>query len=656
MRFDPSFLDEIRARLPVSQVVARRVKLKRQGREFVGLSPFKQEKTPSFTVNDKKGFYHCFASGEHGDVFTFLMKTEGASFPEAVERLAQEAGLPMPERRPGDAEREAKRATLHEVLEKATCYFEARLQAREGADALRYLRDRGVEDATRRAFRLGFAPPGRYELKQFLASEGVTPEQMAEAGLVISGDDIAVSYDRFRNRIMFPISDLKGRVIAFGGRALDADARAKYMNSPETQLFHKGSVLFNGAGAREAAYADGGVIVVEGYMDVIALTGAGFANAVAPLGTALTTDQLKLLWRMAPEPVLCFDGDAAGTKAAHRALEAALPLLTPGHSLRFAFLPLEQDPDDLVRNEGAEAFRGVLANARPLADVLWAREVESGSWDTPERRAALEARLETLLGEIGDAKVRRHYERDISDRLGSFWSTFRRQTGPARGHARTGHGFAGRDRRSREPWRGSGPAAGAGGDRQFAGSSAASESLKRSGLVRGVSAQFLEREALLVLTPLNHPWFLDAFSEEFAGLEFQNRKIARLRDAMIALQTRQNTLDSEAFRTQLSQQGLGAIVAQVERAVTHKSNWSAQPHASRDDVVTGWRQMSALHHKSLELERELEAAERAFQAEGTDESFARLRDIRLQLLNAEGTEASVEGYGAGTECPGAVSP
>lgn len=656
MRFDSSFLDEIRARLPVSQVVARRVKLKRQGREFVGLSPFKQEKTPSFTVNDKKGFYHCFASGEHGDIFTFLMKTEGADFPEAVERLAQEAGLPMPERRPGDAEREAKRATLQEVMEKATGYFENRLEAREGADALRYLRDRGVEDGIRRTFRIGFAPRGRFELKQFLASEGVAPEQMAEAGLVISGDDIAVPYDRFRNRIIFPITDLKARVIAFGGRALEADTPAKYLNSPETPLFHKGAVLFNGASAREAAYADGSITVVEGYMDVIALAGAGFANTVAPLGTALTVDQLTLLWRMAAEPVLCFDGDAAGTKAAYRALDTALPLLAPGHSLRFAFLPLEQDPDDLVRQEGADAFRAVLANARPLADVLWAREVESGSWDTPERRAALEARLEALLGEIRDAKIKRHYERDISDRLGRFWSASRPGRGPDRGRPRAKEGFAGRGRTSRPPWRGSGRPATAGGDWQLPGRVQASESLKRSDLVRGISAQFREREALLVLTPLNHPWLLEAFSEELAGLEFQSKKIARLRDAMIALQTGQNTLDTEALRTQLSESGLGAIVAQVERAVTHKSDWFAQPHASREDVVTGWRQMSALHHKSLELERELEAAERAFQAEGTDESFARLRDIRLQLLNAEGTEASVDGYGTGAEHPGAASP
>ena len=656
MRFDPSFLDEIRARVPVSQVVARRVKLRRQGREFVGLSPFKQEKTPSFTVSDKKGFYHCFASGEHGDIFTFLMKTEGASFPEAVERLAQEAGLPMPERRPGDAEREARRATLHEALEKAACYFEDRLEAREGREALSYLHDRGVDDALRRTFRLGFAPGGRYELKQFLASEGVAPEQMAEAGLVISGDDIAVPYDRFRNRIIFPIADLKGRVIAFGGRALDANTPAKYLNSPETPLFHKGTVLFNAAGAREAAYKAGGVIVVEGYMDVIALAGAGFANAVAPLGTALTSDQLRLLWRMAPEPVLCFDGDAAGTKAAHRALDTALPLLAPGYSLRFAFLPLEQDPDDLVRREGPEAFRAVLADARPLADVLWAREVESGSWETPERRAALEARLETLLGEVADPKVRHHYERDLAERLRRFWAAFHRQAAPDRGSRGADRGFAGRGGKAGQSWGGAGAAGRFGRDRPFPGRVAASESLRRSGLVRGVSAQFLEREALLVLTPLNHPWCLDVFSEELAELEFQSRQIARLRDAMIALQTQHNTLDREAIRTQLSRNGLDAIVAQVERAVTHKSDWFAQPNASREDVTTAWRQMSALHRKSLELERELKAAERAFQAEGTDESYARLRDIRLQLLNAEGTEASVEGYGAGTEPSGAARP
>ncbi len=337
MRFPPSLLDEIRARLSVSQVVSRKVPLKRAGREFKGLSPFKQERTPSFTVNDQKGFYHCFASGEHGDIFTFLVKTEGLSFPEAVERLAQEAGVPMPKASPRDAQIEDERARLYALLATASDFFEKQLTT-QAQEARRYLEKRGLgRDAISR-FRLGYAPNSKSALKEHLAKAGFSTAEMVASGMLIAGDDIPVAYDRFRHRIMFPIADIKGRVIAFGGRALDPDAPAKYLNSPETPLFHKGTVLFNAHNARAAAHDKGQVIVVEGYMDVIALSEAGFPQTVAPLGTALTEDQLKLLWRMAPEPILCFDGDAAGRRAAFRAVETALPHLRPGFSVQFAFL------------------------------------------------------------------------------------------------------------------------------------------------------------------------------------------------------------------------------------------------------------------------------------------------------------------------------
>ena len=357
MRFPPSLLDEIRARLPVSQVVGRRVKLKRQGREYVGLSPFKQEKTPSFTVNDQKGFYHCFASGEHGDIFTFLMKAEGLGFPEAVERLAREAGVEMPKSSPQAVAQEALSERLRKITEASCVFFQKALSGAEGREARAYLDRRGLSAEDIERFRLGYAPAGRHQLKEHLAAKGFAQEDMAVAGMLIAGDDIPVSYDRFRHRLIFPIADLRGEVIAFGGRALGDDQQPKYLNSPETPLFHKGAVLFNAAAARKAAHERGGVIVAEGYMDVIALTRAGFPNAVAPLGTALTPHQLALLWRMADEPLLCFDGDSAGLKAAYRAVETALPHLKPGKSLRFAFLPKGQDPDDLVQTRGTRRSR-----------------------------------------------------------------------------------------------------------------------------------------------------------------------------------------------------------------------------------------------------------------------------------------------------------
>src|SRR5262245_45989503 len=417
MRFPPQFLDELRARLPVSEVVGRRVKLKKAGREWRGLSPFNKEKTPSFFVNDQKMAWFDFSSGKNGSIFDFVMMTEGVSFPEAVERLAAQAGMPLPKFSPEDEARDQRRRTLNDVVELAAKFFEATLATRIGAKARGYLADRGLDPATQLKFRLGYAPNERFALKEYLGKEGIPVEDMVEAGLLVTGDDIPVPYDRFRDRVIFPINDLRGRVVAFGGRELEKDAQAKYLNSPETPLFHKGATLYNIANARAAAHKGAPVIAVEGYVDVIAMVGAGYEATVAPLGTALTAEQLLLLWKMTDEPTLCFDGDSAGRRAAYRAVDLALPLLKPGKSLRFASLPEGHDPDDLVRAGGREAVTEVIGGARPLAEVLWMRETEAGPLDTPERRAAFEARLGEITGAIGDDSVRKYYRREFGDRL-----------------------------------------------------------------------------------------------------------------------------------------------------------------------------------------------------------------------------------------------
>lgn len=637
MPFDPSFLDEIRARLPVSQVVARRVKLKRQGREFVGLSPFKQEKTPSFTVNDAKGFYHCFASGEHGDIFTFVMKTEGLAFPEAVARLAEEAGLPLPKMAPQQEEQAERIGRLQQALEATASFYQNELAGPRGGPARRYLDERGVEESTREAFRIGFAPADRHALKSHLAGKGFTQEEMVAAGLLIAGEDIPVSFDRFRNRIMFPIGDARDRPIAFGGRALDPSQPAKYLNSPETALFHKGHVLFNAARARAAARERAAVLVVEGYMDVVALVQAGFAHVVAPLGTALSEAQLRLLWRMAPEPMLCFDGDEAGERAAFRAVDTALPHLAPGMSLAFAFLPTGCDPDDLVRSEGAAALQAVLDRAVPLADMVWLRETAGASFETPERRAALEHRLAGLLDRIADQAVRRHYGRHLADRLRRLWSAGEGPPAPAAARRHRAAPFE----RPRRPFprgrrrAGSAPA--------WSDDLPASDSLKRSLLVRSGSAGCTPREALLVLTVLNHPWLLDAYAEEWAAVPLASRPLAQLREAVLQAHALHAPLDSEALHTQLRENGLAAIVARAQDAITHRSDAFMLPGAARRDVEAGWRQVLVLHRKSKELERELEAAERAFRAEESDTAFERLCDIRRQLDAVEGMEAGAEG-------------
>ena len=617
MRFDTSFLDEIRARLPVSQIVGARVKLKRNGREFTGLSPFKDEKTPSFTVNDVKGFYHCFATGEHGDIFTFLMKTEGVSFPEAVERLAGEAGLQMPKQTPEMIQREQSRDRLGELMEAACAFFQKSLTRPEGQAAARYIEGRGLSAATIADFRMGYAPNSRTALKSYLAERGFSESEMARTGMVIHGDDIPVSYDRFRNRVIFPIADLKGRIIAYGGRALDPNQPAKYLNSPETELYHKGAVLYNAARARQAAYDTGMLIATEGYMDVIALAQVGINNAVAPLGTALTPNQMNAMWRMTDEPVLCFDGDVAGQKAAMRAVDNALPLLAPGRSIRFAFMPNGMDPDDLVRAEGASAFHAVIKATKPLVDMLWQREWDAGDWTTPEHRAALEKNLKTKIAEIADQSVRSLYEQEIRDRLFNAWRNSNKSNSSAKTVTGDDWKRRAREQQSNMPW-------------QKKTKFSPSNSLKSGGLVASHGAQISVREALILVSMLNHPWLAEENAEELAGLRFESKAANELVSAILDTLSLQVALDRGAVYDHLNGLGFGATITTIENAITHKGDGFANQDAPREEVETGWRHILEIHIKGTELKRELKAAERDL-AEGSELALERVREIQIEL-------------------------
>jgi DNA primase len=636
MRYPPNFLDEIRARLSVSQVVGRKVSLKRAGREFKGLSPFKMEKTPSFTVNDQKGFYHCFATGEHGDIFGFVMKTDGLSFPEAVERLADEAGVPMPKLGPRDEAREDERERLYRIVEMSADFFQAALMTGAGAEARRYLEKRGLTRETLASFRLGYAPNDRAALRTHLANAGFKVEEMIASGMLIGGDDIPVAYDRFRHRVTFPITDLRGRVIAFGGRALDANAPAKYLNSPDTPLFHKGQILFNAHRARGPAHDKDRVVAVEGYMDVIALTEAGFGETVAPLGTALTEEQIKLLWRMADEPILCFDGDAAGRKAAFRAVETALPLLKPGFSVRFAFLPGGLDPDDLVRQSGPQAFADELAKTRALFDVLWEREAQDQDLSTPEHRAAFEARLKGMVAKIGDASVRTHYESELRETLWALNRTVVREIARGQG-PRKGAGGAGRRNNIAPDWRVR--------ERARLGQSAQIVPQRRSNASPELAAQAEHapaREALVIKTLLNHPWLIDEHSEEIAAMTLASAPLARLRDAILAHQAVDNNLDSTRLRSQLSVTGLGKVVDLVERSVTHRSDRFAEPDAPRAEVDVGWRHALALHERQVGLQKSLEAAVQAYHRDGSEDALARICEIQGLLARASEQPVSAD--------------
>jgi DNA primase len=409
MRYPPSFLDELRARVPVSEIVGQKVKLRKQGREWRGLSPFNKEKTPSFFVNDQKGFYHDFSSGKSGDQFTFLMDTEGLSFPEAVERLAIRAGVPLPKISRELEAQEQRRKTLYEVLELASKFFQMTLASPRGANARGYLADRGILPATQLDFQIGYATSERYALKEYLGSQGVPVSDMIEAGLLVAGDDIAVPYDRFRDRVMIPIHDQRGRIIAFGGRALSNDAPAKYLNSPETPLFHKSETVFNFHRARGPAREDSLVIAVEGYLDAISVYQSGLKCVVAIMGTALTEEQIEGLWRLAPEPVICLDGDRAGLAAAGRSLDRILPNLRTGVSFRFSFLPAGADPDEMVRTSGVDRFKAIIGESIPLWDMLWERELHKRAIETPDHKAQFEKDVLGLIDQIGEKRVRDSY-------------------------------------------------------------------------------------------------------------------------------------------------------------------------------------------------------------------------------------------------------
>ncbi|MHB2167705.1 DNA primase [Alsobacter sp. R-9] len=638
MRFPPGILDEIRARLPVSEVVGKRVRLQKAGREWKGLSPFNAEKTPSFFVNDQKGFYHDFSSGKHGDIFTFLMETEGLPFPEAVERLAGLAGVELPKQSREAEEHEQKAKGLGEAMALAAAFFQAELKGGRGGRARAYLDGRGLLPATREQFGLGYAPAERFALRDHLAGKGVPAEVMIEAGLLIAAEDVAVPYDRFRDRIMFPIHDARGRVIAFGGRAMEKDVPAKYLNSPDTPLFHKGRVLYNHHLARKASHDRGTVIAVEGYVDVIAMSVAGFPNTVAPLGTALTPDQLGLLWRMADEPILCFDGDKAGRRAAWRAVDTALPLLQPGKSLRFAMLPEGQDPDDLARSGGQPALARVLEAAQPLVDVLWSREVEAGPLDTPERRAALERRLREILSAVKDEDLRKHYRAEMDARLRAILP----QAGGGRGEGAGRRGWQQDRRGGRDPRRPTGVP-----ERLRASQSlAASPLFTRS---PGPSP----REALIVLALASHPALLAEQVEALAGLDLAHADALRLREALVDAAAEGDTGEvgeadpaaaSARLRAALEAAGHGPGLGRLVAAVRPGDRWCLDSGADPTEVRDTLRQAMTLHRRALTLHNELRLAETAFAQDPTEPHLAWIRDLQVQISALDGVEADRDAF------------
>jgi len=480
MSLPPGFIDELRDRSSISQVVGRKLtwdaRKSNPGKgDYWAPCPFHAEKTASFHVDDQKGFYYCFGCHAKGNVYSFIQETENVNFMEAVEILAREAGMPMPARDPRAQEKSDHRTVLVDIMEQAVQFYRLQLRTNTASAARDYLEKRGLPETTLEAFQIGYADNSRNGLFQHLTGKGVSPDDIFEAGLAIKPDDGGNPFDRFRNRIMFPICDSRGRCTAFGGRAMDANQPAKYLNSPETPLFDKGRSLYNHQPAREAAGKVQSLIVAEGYMDVIALSQAGFKHAVAPLGTAITADQLQLMWRITPEPIIALDGDKAGLRAAMRLIDIALPLLEPGKSLRFTILPEGQDPDDLIKAAGAKAMQALLDSAQPMVKLLWQRETEGRVFDSPERRAALDADLRRVLNTIQDRSIKTHYGQIIKDyRYELFTKARPQQTWGAKG------------------WKNKAP-------------EKATPGLKSSMLAQGAETDMRLREAVILLAAILHP-------------------------------------------------------------------------------------------------------------------------------------------------------
>jgi len=623
MRFDDRFLEELKSRLRPSDVVGKTVKLRRQGREYAGLSPFTKEKSPSFFVNDEKGFYHCFSSGKHGDIISFLQETERLTFSEAVERLAAEAGMSLPAVDPQTAREEQKRSSLGDWMELATAWFEAELRRPIGQDARAYLEKRGLPEKEWGRFRIGFAPNNRTGLKDYLVAKGAKPGDLVDAGVLISPEDGGQPYDRFRDRIIFPITDSRGKVVSFGGRSMDPNARAKYLNGPETGLFHKGRVLYGLFEARKILHANQSaapnartpMVVVEGYMDVIACQRAN-VPAVAAMGTALTEEQMEALWRLHPEPTLCFDGDKAGQRAAHRAIDRALPLLKPGRSFRFSMPVGGKDPDDVLREQGADALRDQLADTKPFVQALFERERDLEALDTPERKAGLRQRLRAAAATIADKDLAQAYKDDLRERYDALFQ--RRRPGPSDGGGPDG-GYGGGYR-----------------DRPFTprGGGGTWRNGKREppdpGLRPIARAQIVSRikpfHAAIALAAIDHPGWARAYDEAIERVGFGDPRLQPLAHELF-LALCDDCPDDTPLRERLSRKGLSEPLAEIERI--------AQADAPFLDARFDPAKARALWAACYEAVIEIADSERALDGmrreEVTAASLTATRDLRDRI-------------------------
>ena len=624
MSLSPQFLDELRARTSLSALIGKTTKLTKAGREMRGCCPFHNEKTPSFYVNDEKGFYHCFGCSAHGDAIRWMTDQRGLPFMDAVKELAQAAGLEVPAADPRAAKKAERQKGLYEAMADAAAFFNEQLHGIAGAEARAVLEKRGISGETARAFGFGFAPDSRGKLRTALKDYG--DPLLVEAGLLIQVEN-KEPYDRFRGRLMIPIRDPRGRVIAFGGRII-GEGEPKYLNSPDTPLFDKGRTLYNLDRAAPAARKSARVIVVEGYLDVVALAQAGINEAVAPLGTALTEAQLERLWRMVDVPTVCLDGDAAGQKAALRAAHRALPMLAPGKSLSFVTLPEGQDPDDLVRAKGAGAMEALLRETQPLVDRLWQHELAAEPLGTPEQRAGFKQRLADLAQTVADpsvrseyqAEFRRRYEAQFAPQRRPFVPFEKRSAGPRQGGSR---------------WQ---PPAPVTDD---------AKKVRAAGNIDRVLAK-------AILTGLiRHPAEIARHLEVLGSLRLADGALGRLFEAVVDLALEEQALDSTRLLTILARSGFEDVAGELLRAdimpysFTQRSADPVRAQADLDEAI-------AILVARPEVDALLAEATSAMQARFTDEAFDRqvalVRERQaLELRLANLVQANEDARALGSE-------
>ncbi len=599
MSISPRFLDELRNRLTLSEVIGKRIKVTRAGRESKACCPFHHEKTPSFTINDDKQFFHCFGCGEHGDVIGFVMRHDNLSFMDTVELLAADVGMLVPKPTPQQVAKAKQEKDLYALMDDAAAYFEAYLLEPRNEDALRYLLERGITQETIKEFRVGFAPDDGQALRKYLKEKGHEDKDMLRVGILKASSRGGEPYVFFRDRIIFPVPDRRGRIVAFGGRVLPEHIRPpqrrdftppKYINSSETPLFHKGSMLYGEPIARRAAADGQSIILVEGYMDVIACAQAGVRGALAPMGTAVTEEQIVSMWNMIPDfskvPILCFDGDNAGRKAARRVCERIMPLLEPGKSVSFAFMPDGDDPDSLIKASGVKGFQKILSKNVSLFDFMWNAHVQGKDLRTPEMRAGVIKQLENEVNRIANMDVQVHYKSQLKNKISEVFFPRREFSG---GKKRGGSGFV--------PVRPKAPRA---------------------------HAQRLFPRVLLAAL-VNHPHIFESVEEVVCSLSLRDPDLERLRQFVVGI-LMDDEASAEYLKEKIKNSGYSQEIDDIcnESVYVHASFCSP---AAKDDDVTGkwlayWKDGSAAG-----LEKEIQNGWKKAYLDSSEEDEEKLRHL-----------------------------